>query len=43
MRRKLGDIPPIPSGYNITPGTFQPVVRLSEEIGEREFALMEWG
>ena len=43
MRRKVADLPPMPPGYNITPGTFQPVVRLSEETGEREMCLMEWG
>jgi putative SOS response-associated peptidase YedK len=43
MRRKIADLPPMPPGYNITPGTFQPVVRLSEETGEREMSLMEWG
>jgi putative SOS response-associated peptidase YedK len=43
MRRKVGDLPPMPPGYNITPGTFQPVVRLSHETGEREMTLMEWG
>jgi putative SOS response-associated peptidase YedK len=41
--RKIADLPPTPPGYNITPGTFQPVVRLSEETGEREMSLMEWG
>jgi putative SOS response-associated peptidase YedK len=29
--------------YNITPDSFQPVVRLSHETGEHEFALMKWG
>jgi putative SOS response-associated peptidase YedK len=29
--------------YNITPESFQPVVRLSHESGEREFAVMKWG
>ena len=43
MRRKIADLPPMPPGYNITPGTFQPVVHLSEETGEREMSLMEWG
>lgn len=28
--------------YNIAPDSFQPVVRLSHETGEREFALMRW-
>ena len=43
MRRKVDDLPPMPPGYNITPGTFQPVVRLGEETSEREMVLMEWG
>ena len=43
IRRKIADLPPMPPGYNITPGTFQPVVRRSEETGEREMCLMEWG
>ena len=29
--------------YNITPDSFQPVIRLSHETGEREFAVMKWG
>jgi len=29
--------------YNITPDSIQPVVRLSHETGEREFAVMKWG
>ena len=33
----------LPPGYNITPGIFQPVVRLDEETSEREMVLMEWG
>ena len=33
----------MPPGYNVTRGTFQLVVRLSEEAGEREMCLMEWG
>jgi putative SOS response-associated peptidase YedK len=43
MRRKTGEMPPMPPGYNITPGTFQPVIRLSQETGERECILMRWG
>ena len=43
MRRKVDDLPPMPPGYNNTPGTFQPVVRLDEETSEREMVLMEWG
>ncbi|HKF47766.1 MAG TPA: SOS response-associated peptidase [Terracidiphilus sp.] len=29
--------------YNVAPQTFQPVVRLNEETGERELASMRWG
>lgn len=29
--------------YNIAPQTFQPVIRLSRETGERELAQMRWG
>ena len=41
MRRKVVDLPPMPPGYNITPGTFQPVdLRLDEETSEREIVLI---
>jgi putative SOS response-associated peptidase YedK len=43
LRHKVSDLPPAPPGYNITPGTFQPVVRLNEETDDREMVLMEWG
>jgi putative SOS response-associated peptidase YedK len=33
----------IPANYNITPASFQPVVRFSSETGAREFAIMKWG
>ena len=29
--------------YNVTPQSFQPVVRLNDETGERELALLRWG
>jgi putative SOS response-associated peptidase YedK len=29
--------------YNAAPQTFQPVIRLNSETGEREVALMKWG
>lgn len=29
--------------YNVAPTTFQPVIRLDEERGERELVLMRWG
>jgi putative SOS response-associated peptidase YedK len=33
----------IPPSFNVAPQTFQPVVRLSRDSGEREIALMRWG
>ena len=33
----------IPPSFNVAPQTFQPVVRLSRDSGERELALMRWG
>jgi putative SOS response-associated peptidase YedK len=29
--------------YNVAPQSFQPVVRLSSETGERELTVMRWG
>ncbi|SPE17983.1 putative SOS response-associated peptidase YoqW [Candidatus Sulfotelmatomonas gaucii] len=29
--------------YNVAPQTFQPVVRLSEDTGDRELTVMRWG
>jgi putative SOS response-associated peptidase YedK len=29
--------------YNVAPQTFQPVVRLDAETGERELTVMRWG
>jgi putative SOS response-associated peptidase YedK len=29
--------------YNAAPQTFQPVIRLNSETGEREIAMMKWG
>nr|WP_260738192.1 SOS response-associated peptidase [Edaphobacter lichenicola] len=43
---KIGKLPPdfeVPPGYNVAPQTFQPVVRLNRETGERELTLMRWG
>ena len=34
---------PLAADYNIAPTTFQPVVRLSRDTGERELALLRWG
>jgi putative SOS response-associated peptidase YedK len=33
----------IPPSYNIAPTTFQPVIRLDCDTGEREVAMMRWG
>jgi putative SOS response-associated peptidase YedK len=32
----------VPS-YNVAPQTFQPVVRLNRDSGERELTVMRWG
>lgn len=34
---------PLAPDYNIAPTTFQPVIRLSRDTGEREIALLRWG
>lgn len=34
---------PLTVDYNIAPTTFQPVIRLSRDTGEREMALLRWG
>lgn len=42
----LGKLPPdfiLPPDYNIAPTTFQPVIRLNRDTGEREVVLMRWG
>jgi putative SOS response-associated peptidase YedK len=43
---KVGKLPSgfeLPPDYNVAPQTFQPVVRLNRETGERELTLMRWG
>ena len=39
----LEDLPTFPASYNIAPQSVQPVVRLGQETGAREFALLRWG
>ena len=42
----LGKLPEellLPPDYNIAPSTFQPVIRLHRDTGERELVLMRWG
>jgi putative SOS response-associated peptidase YedK len=34
---------PLAADYNIAPTTYQPVIRLSRDSGEREMALLRWG
>ena len=34
---------PLAADYNIAPTTFQPIIRLSRDSGEREMALLRWG
>src|SRR5260370_27026909 len=36
-------LPEFGPSFNIAPQTFQPVVRLAPETGEREIVLMRWG
>ena len=33
----------IPPSYNVAPMTFQPVIRLNRDTGEREITMMRWG
>ncbi len=39
----LEDMPWFAPTYNAAPQSVQPVVRLNEDTGKREFALMRWG
>jgi len=36
-------LPPFGANYNVAPQTFQPVVRLSPQTGEREVVMLRWG
>jgi putative SOS response-associated peptidase YedK len=38
--RSLPDFGP---SWNVAPQTFQPVIRLNRDTGERELVLMRWG
>lgn len=43
---RLQELPedyPLPPDFNIAPATFQPVIRLRRETGERELVPMRWG
>jgi putative SOS response-associated peptidase YedK len=39
----LEEMPPFAPSYNVAPQSVQPVVRLSRDSGEAEFALLRWG
>jgi putative SOS response-associated peptidase YedK len=41
--RVRGNLPDFVPDHNIAPTTFQPVIRLDRETGERELATMRWG
>jgi putative SOS response-associated peptidase YedK len=36
-------VPEFGASFNVAPQTFQPVIRLNRESGEREIVLMRWG
>jgi putative SOS response-associated peptidase YedK len=36
-------LPEFAPSWNVAPQTFQPIVRLNRETGERELVLMRWG
>jgi putative SOS response-associated peptidase YedK len=43
---RVGKLPDgfiLPPDYNIAPSTFQPVIRLNRDTGERELVMMRWG
>jgi putative SOS response-associated peptidase YedK len=43
---RVGQLPEgliLPPDYNIAPATFQPVIRLNRDSGEREIVMMRWG
>jgi putative SOS response-associated peptidase YedK len=36
-------VPDFGPSWNVAPQTFQPIVRLNRDTGERELVLMRWG
>jgi putative SOS response-associated peptidase YedK len=36
-------VPDFVESFNVAPQTFQPVIRLNRDSGEREIVLMRWG
>jgi hypothetical protein len=43
FRVNPGTFPDLDLSYSVAPQTFQPIVRLNRETGEREIVLMRWG
>jgi putative SOS response-associated peptidase YedK len=43
FRLDPNSIPELGNSYNVAPQTYQPVVRLHRDTGEREIVLMRWG
>jgi len=42
----LGQLPEhfiLPPDYNVAPATFQPIIRLNRDTGQREVVMMRWG
>jgi putative SOS response-associated peptidase YedK len=36
-------MPDFTPSYNVAPQTFQPIIRLNRDTGEREGVMMRWG
>ena len=43
FRLHPGSMPDFGISYNVAPQTFQPIVRLNSDTGEREIVMMRWG
>jgi putative SOS response-associated peptidase YedK len=43
FRLHPGSMPDFIPSHNVAPQTFQPIIRLNRDTGEREVALMRWG
>jgi putative SOS response-associated peptidase YedK len=43
FRLHPGSMPDFISSYNVAPQTFQPIIRLNRDTGEREVVMMRWG
>ena len=43
FRLHPGSMPDFGISYNVAPQTFQPIVRLNRDTGDREIVMMRWG